>query len=101
MPVLRIGDRIRVKVNGMKWGGVEVPRGTEGTVYLHTRPNGMAWRCVAWDGFPVLQANGYPYGIGGDASKDYLPDWAELVTRRPAEPSPGFYATEANANSGQ
>ena len=74
-----IGDRIEVAQNGMTWSGVAVPLGTRGTVYLHQRRDGRFWRCVHFDGFPQLQPNGYPFGIGGDESNDYVPSWAKLA----------------------
>lgn len=73
------GTRLRVTVNGLKWNGVEVPRGTVGTVYVHPRPNGSTWRCIAFDGMEKLQANGLPYSIGGDGKQTYVPHWAEVV----------------------
>jgi hypothetical protein len=69
------GARIRVRCNGMKWSGQDVPMGTVGTVYIHQG----RYRAVQWDGLPQLQRNGFPFGIGGDASKDFVPDWAELI----------------------
>src|SRR5262245_8750083 len=70
-PRLHAGDRIRMRQNGTKWGSVEIPLDTQGTVYLHQRRNGSQWRCVHWDGFDLLQPNGFPFGIGGDHSMDY------------------------------
>jgi len=63
----------------MKWGGVAVPIDTLGTVYIHEHRNGMKWRCVHWDGYERLQPNGNPFGIGGDHTKDYVPNWAAKV----------------------
>jgi hypothetical protein len=76
-PTARAGDRLRVITNGLKWGGVEVPRGTLGTVYLADRAGGRKWRAIHFDGLNHLQPNGYPFGIGGDETKDFMPNWAE------------------------
>lgn len=96
-PVLRPGDRIEMIANGTSWSGVVVPRGTFGTVYIHQRPSGNGWWCVAWDGFPLLQANGFPYGIGGDPSKDYVPLWARKVESKGGMPE----ATAANCRAAE
>jgi hypothetical protein len=77
-PTVLIGGRIEATEN-IAWGGLTIPIGAQGTVYLHERPGRSAWRCVHWDGFERLQGNGYPYGMGGDASQDFVPSWAKRV----------------------
>ena len=77
-PTVQIGGRIEATEN-IAWGGLTIPIGTQGTVYLHKRPGRWGWRCVHWDGFEKLQSNGYPYGIGGDPSKNFVPSWAKLA----------------------
>jgi hypothetical protein len=81
-PPVTEGTRIRVKCNGMKWSGVEIPRGTVGTVFLapcSPRGTGRVIRCVRWEGFPEVQANGFRYAIGGTPEMTYCPDWAEAL----------------------
>jgi hypothetical protein len=72
-----MGGRVRVRCNGMTWSGLAVPMGTVGTVYVHD--NFPRTRAIHFDGFPLLQPNGFPFGMGGDPSKDFLPDWAEVA----------------------
>ena len=69
-----LGERIRLTEN-VTWNGVKVPIGTMGTVYAQGR-----FRAVHFDGMPRLQANGFPFGIGGDIAQTYVPRWAEVLS---------------------
>jgi len=57
-PIVTIasGDTIEIAQDSLQWGGIAFPRGTRG------------------------KANGWPYSIGGDASKTFLPSWARKVS---------------------
>ena len=73
-----IGGRIRLRCN-MTWSGVVVPIDTVGTVYVDPAVPGGRNRCVRWDGFPLLQGNGFAFGIGGSPEKTFVPEWAEVI----------------------
>lgn len=74
---MQIGAKIRVRCNGMSWSGQSVPIGTIGTTYIH--PRMPRHRSVKFEGFPELQLNGYPFGIGGTIEQTHVPDWCEVI----------------------
>ncbi len=78
-PTIQPGDRIEVNQNGLKWGGLEIPMGTQGTLYIHENKFGNRRRAVEWDGIGRVQPNGFYFGIGGDSTKTFLPQWADKV----------------------